>query len=142
MDKSFSMQQIQKTSNLDANLISTQYELNLMADFMRLKYKNPRMKQSQIANQIGLSTSTLQRYRNGINMLSPYRINPNNTNKRTKEGSIGNFDNNSHQESNVKRPQMTSKDLNESQNLIIMLDPLKVKTNWEVVQILKLKNTI
>ena len=32
-----------------------------MADFMKLKYENPRMKQSQIANQIGLSTSTLQR---------------------------------------------------------------------------------
>ena len=56
-----------------------------MAHFMRLKYENPRMKQSQIANQIGLSTSTLQRYRNDINMLSPYRSNPNNTNKRTKK---------------------------------------------------------
>ena len=85
MDKSFSLQQIQKTSNFDANLISRQYKLNLMADFMKLKYKNPRMKQSQKANQIGLSTSTLQRYRNRINMLSPYRINPNNTNKRTKK---------------------------------------------------------
>ena len=72
MNNTFSLQQIQKTSNLDANLISRQYKLNLMADFMRLKYENPRMKQSQIANQIGLSTSTLQRYRNDINMLSPY----------------------------------------------------------------------
>ena len=35
-----------------------------MADFMRLKYESPRTKQSQISNQIGLSTSTLQRYRN------------------------------------------------------------------------------
>ena len=52
------MQQIQKTSNLDANLISRQYKQNLMADFKRLKYENPRMKQSQIANQIGLSSST------------------------------------------------------------------------------------
>ena len=56
-----------------------------MADFVRLKYENPRMKQSQIANQIGLSTSTLQRFRNDINMLSPYRINPINTSKRTKK---------------------------------------------------------
>ena len=61
MNISFSLQQIQKTSNLAANLISKQYKLNLMADFMRLKNENPRMKQSQIANQIGLSTSTLQR---------------------------------------------------------------------------------
>ena len=75
------MQQIQKTSNLDANLITRQYKLNLMADFMRLKYENPTIKQSQTANRIGLSTSTLQRYRNDINMLFPYRINPNNTNK-------------------------------------------------------------
>ena len=40
MNNSFSLQQIQKTSNLDANLISRQYKLNLMADFMRLKYEN------------------------------------------------------------------------------------------------------
>ena len=45
-----------------------------MADFMRIKDENPRMKQSQIANQIGLSTSTLQRYRNDINLLSPSEL--------------------------------------------------------------------
>ena len=78
MNNSFSLQQIQKTSNLDANLISRQYKLNLMADFMKVKYENPKMKQSEIANQLGMSSSTLQRYRNDINMLSPYRISPNN----------------------------------------------------------------
>ena len=75
MNNSFSLQQIQKTSNLDANLKSRQYQLNLMADFMRTKYENPKMGQSEIANQLGLSSSTLQRYRNDINMLSSYRIN-------------------------------------------------------------------
>ena len=84
MNNNFSLQQIQKTSNLDANLISRQYKLNLMADFMKVKYENPRMKQSEIANQLGMSSSTLQRYRNDINMLSPYRISPNNTKKRPK----------------------------------------------------------
>ena len=59
MNKSFSLQQIQKTSNLDANLISRQYKLNLMADFMRLKYENPKKKQSEIANQLTLSSSTI-----------------------------------------------------------------------------------
>ena len=82
MNNNFSIQQIQKTSNLDANLISRQFKLNLMADFMKLKYENPRMRQSEIANQLGMSSSTLQRYRNDINMLSPYRISPNNTKKR------------------------------------------------------------
>ena len=53
MSNSFSLQQIQKTSNLDANLIYRQYKLNLIADFMRVKYENPRMRQSEIANQLG-----------------------------------------------------------------------------------------
>ena len=116
MNNSFSLQQIQKTSNLDANLISRQYKLNLMAVFMRVKYENPKMKQSQIANQLGLSSSTLQRYRNDINMLSPYRIHPNNTNKRTKKVKNTTFDNDLHRESDVKRPQMTSSELKTTSN--------------------------
>ena len=81
MNNNFSLQQIQKTSNLHANLISRQYKLNLMADFMKVKYENPRLKQSEIADRLGMSSSTLQRYRYDINMLSPYRISPNNTKK-------------------------------------------------------------
>ena len=88
MNNNFSLQQIQKTSNLDANLISRQYKLNLMADFMKVKYENPTMKQSEIANQLGMSPFTIQRYRNDINMLSPYRISPNNTKKRSKKAKI------------------------------------------------------
>ena len=84
-NSSFSVQQIKKTSNLDANLISRQNKLNLMADFMRVKYENPKMKHSETAKSLSLSSSTLQRYRNDISMLSPYRINPNNTNKQTKK---------------------------------------------------------
>ena len=102
MNNNFSLQQIQKISNLDANLISRQYKLNLMADFMRVKYENPKLKQSEIANQLGLSSSTLQRYRNDINMFSPYRINPNNTNKRTKKVENTNFDNNSSRDPDLK----------------------------------------
>ena len=116
MNNSFSLQQIQKTNNLDANLISRQYKLNLMADFMKVKYENPRMKQSEIANQIDLSNSTLQRYRNDINMLSPYRINPNINHKRTKKVRNTDFDNDSHHDTDVKRPQMTSNDLKRPQS--------------------------
>ena len=103
MNNNFSLQQIQKTSNLDANLISRQYKLNLMADFMKVKYENPRMRQSEIANQLGMSSSTLQRYRNDINMLSPYRISTNNVKKRTKKAKIDDI-------GDLKRPQMTSND--------------------------------
>ena len=102
MNNTFPLQQIQKTSNIDANLLSRQYKLNLMADFMRLKYENPKMKQSEIANHLRLSSSTIQRYRNDINMLSPYRIHPNNTNKRSKKVQNTDFDNNSHNETDVK----------------------------------------
>ena len=115
MSNTFSLQQIQKTSNLDANSISRQYKLNLMADFMRLKYENPKLKQSEIANQLSLPSSTLQRYRNDINMLSPYRIDPNNTNKRSKKVKKTDFENDTQPNHDNKRPQMTSNNLKSSQ---------------------------
>ena len=51
-----------------------------------------------------MSTSTIQRRRNDINMYSPYRINPNNVKKRPKKAKI--VDN-----GDLKRPQLTSNDL-------------------------------
>ena len=116
MNNNFSLQQIEKTSSLDANLISRRYKLNLTADFMRIENENPKMKQSEIANQLSLSSSTIQRYRNYINLLSPYRINQNNTNIRIKKIETTNSDNDSHHEADVKRPQMTSNDLKRPQS--------------------------
>ena len=121
MNNNFFLQQIARTSNLDANLLSPQYKLNLMADFMRVKYENPKLKQGEIANQLGLLTSTLQRCRNDINMLSSYRIHPNNTIKRTKTAKNTNFDNNSHHEQDLK---MTSTDLKTTSK-----EPVKNKRN-------------
>ena len=116
MNNSFSLQQIQKTSNLDANLISRQYKINLMAEFMRLKYENLKMKQSEIANQLSLSSSTIQRYGNDINMHSSYRIQPNNiNNKRIKKAKNTISDNNSQPNHDDKRPQTTSNDLKTTQ---------------------------
>ena len=120
MNNNFSLQQIQKTSNLDANLISRQYKLNLMADFMRVKYENPKMKQSEIANQLGMSSSTLQRYRNDINMLSPYRTNSNNVKKRTQKVKIDDI-------TDLKRSQMTSNDVKTTSNESIKNKKNKLK---------------
>ena len=78
---------------------------------MRTKYENPEMKQSEIANQLGLSSSTLQRCRNDIQMLSPYRIQLNNTNKPANKTSNTNFNNDSYRQPDVKRPQLTSNDV-------------------------------
>ena len=114
MNISFSLQQISRTGNLDSYLISSQYKLNLMGDFMRVKYENLKMKQSEIANQLGYSTSTLQRYRNDIKMFSSYRIQANNTKKQRKKTSNANSKTiyiatlNS---KDLKRPQKTSNDL-------------------------------
>ena len=57
-------------------------------------------------------------------MLSPYRINPNNSNKRTKKGSSTNFNNNFHPNHDVKRPQRTSNDLKTTSN-----EPVENKKN-------------
>ena len=115
MNNSFSLQQISRTGNFDSILISRQYKQNLMADFMRLKYENPKLKQSEIADQLSYLTSILQRFRNEKNMLSPYTIQPNNKNKQTKKTSNTNFDKNSHREPDVQRPQMTSNELKATQ---------------------------
>ena len=49
-------------------------------------------------------------------MLSPYRVHPNNTKERTTKVKYTNFDNNSHREHDLKRPQMTSNDLRKPQS--------------------------
>ena len=41
MNNSFSLQQTSETGNLDSNLITRQYNLNLMSKFMHNKLENP-----------------------------------------------------------------------------------------------------
>ena len=84
MNNTLSLAEINKTANMDPNQITRHYRLKLMNDFMNIKYQNPKMKQSEIASQLKMSTSSIQRYRNEINMLSPYRIDPNNVKKQQK----------------------------------------------------------
>ena len=83
-----------------------------MADFQRVNYGNSKMKQSEITNRLGYSSSTLQRYRDDVYMVSPYRIQ---SKKRTNHASNTNFDKNSHTNHDVKRPQMTSNYLKTTQ---------------------------
>ena len=102
---------------MDPNMITRHYKLKLMNDFMHIKYQNPKMKQFEIADHLKMSSSTLQRYKNDINMISPYRTTPNNVkkqSKKTKIDDIGDF----------KRPQMTSNDLKTTSN-----EPVKIKKN-------------
>ena len=111
MNNTFSLQQISRTSNLDSILISRQYKLNLTADFMRVNYENPKLKQSEIANQLGCSTNTLQRYRNDINMLHHTeftRITPINEQKTLKILILTTIHTVTMTSKDLKRPQWSS----------------------------------
>ena len=94
---------------MDPNMLTKHYKLKLMNDFMNIKCQNPKMTQSEISSQLNMSSSTIKRYRNDINMLSPYRINPNNVKKQQKKTKIEN-------NGGPKRAQLTSNDLKTTSN--------------------------
>ena len=73
-----------------------------MARSMELKSIDAKLKQSQIAKLLGCSSSTLQRYRQDINMLSPYRNPLFNTSERKQNISNTNRDYDSQRERDVK----------------------------------------
>ena len=104
-----SLNEINKNSTMDPNMLTKYYKLKLMNDFMNIKYQNPKMTQSQISSQLNMSLSTLQRHRNDINMISPYRNSPNNVKKRPKKAKIDDI-------GDLKRPQMTSNDVKTTSN--------------------------
>ena len=104
-----SLNEINKNSNMNPNMLTKYYKLKLMNDFMNIKDQNPKMTQSEISSQLNMSLSTIQRYRNDINMISPYRINPNNVKKRSKKVKIDDI-------GDLKRPNLTSNDLKTTSN--------------------------
>ena len=109
MNNTPSLNEINKNSTMDPNMLTKYYKLKLMKDFMNIKYQNPKMSQSEISSKLKISPSTIQRYRNDINMLSPYRINLKNVKKQRKKTKIDNND-------DLKRPYLTSNDLKTTSN--------------------------
>ena len=120
MNHTPSLNEINKNSSMDPNMLTKYYKLKLMNDFMYMKYQNPKLKQSELANNLNISSSTIQRYRNDINMLSPYRISPNNVKKRTKKAKIDDI-------GDLKRPQMTSNDVKTTLNETVKNKKNKLK---------------
>ena len=94
---------------MNPNMLTKYYKLKLMNDFMNIKYQNPKMTQSEISSQLNMSSSTIKRHRNDINMLSPYRNNPNNVKKQSKKAKIDDI-------GGPKRAQLTSNDLKTTSN--------------------------
>ena len=84
MNKTFTIDQLSKSETIDPNSINRLYKKNTMLDFMEIRSNNRRMTQKQICDQLGFSDSTLKRYRNDINMNSPYNRN-NYKKKKTKQ---------------------------------------------------------
>ena len=66
MNNTSSLEQTFQIGNHDSNLITGQYNSDLMARFLENKSMIPRLKQDQIAIKLGCSCSTLKRYRNDI----------------------------------------------------------------------------
>ena len=120
MNNAPSLNEINKTANTDPNLLTRHYKLKLMNDFMHIKYQNPKLKHSEVSNQLGMSSSTLQRYRTDLNMLWPYRINPNNVKKRPKKAKIDNI-------GDLKRPETTSNDFKTTSNELVKTKQNKLK---------------
>ena len=83
-----------------------QFKLYLISRFLDIKPVNPKLRQDQIAKELGFSRSTSQRYRNDINMLSPYKI-PINSHKRRQKILNTNLDDNSNGDHDLK---LTSND--------------------------------
>ena len=52
----FSVEQVSKTGNLNANLILPQYKLDLISRYMELNSNNPNLRQDQIAKKLGFQT--------------------------------------------------------------------------------------
>ena len=72
MSNNFTMDQLTKVESIDPNSINRLYKVNLMLNFMEIRSNNPKMTQKQICNQLGFSDSTIKRYRDDIQMDSPY----------------------------------------------------------------------
>ena len=111
-NNTFSLEQIAKAGDLNAELIMRQNQLDKMDKFMEIKYMAPKLKQSEIAKELAISTSLLQRYRREVNMHWPYKIlQSSNTHTRKQNAS-------NHTEHDLKKTsndlKMTSNDLKQT----------------------------
>ena len=84
MNKRFSYDNMLKARLIEPNDIIRTYKLDHCCDFMDEKYNNPKLTHKEICNRLQLSDRTIRRFRDDINMNSPYRIN-NNKKKKPKQ---------------------------------------------------------
>ena len=75
MNKRFAYENMIKSRLLEPSDIIGTFKLDRCCDFMEEKYNNPRLFRKEICNRLQLSDRSIRRFRNDINMESPYRIN-------------------------------------------------------------------
>ena len=75
MNKRFSYDNMIKSRSIEPSDIIRTFKLDRCCDFMEEKYNHPKLTQKQICDQLGVTDRTIRRFRNDINMDSPYRIN-------------------------------------------------------------------
>ena len=71
----FTIDMAGKSEILNSNSILRLYKQKLMLKFMEIKSNEPKLTQKQISMQLGFSDSTIKRYKDDINMHSPYNRN-------------------------------------------------------------------
>ena len=74
MKKTYSLSENSKMGSFNSSLIVRQHKLDLMARFMEIKASNARFTQNEFALELGYSSTSVKRYRNDVNMPSPYRV--------------------------------------------------------------------
>ena len=53
MNNTFSLEKISRTGYFDIDSLLRQHKLDLMAEFMYIKSTNPRLRQDEVARQLG-----------------------------------------------------------------------------------------
>ena len=122
----FSLEPIPETGNNDFKLKFPQDKLDFMARFKEIESFNPKLRQDQIAKDLGCSSSTLRRYGRDINMFSPNRIPPY-SHKRKQNTSNTNLNDDSHCEYELKGLQKTSNYLKMGSKALITNERSKLK---------------
>ena len=72
MNNNFTIDMAAKSESLNSKSILRLYKQSMMLKFMEIKYNEPKLTQKKIPKQLGFSDSTIKRYRDDIDMDSPY----------------------------------------------------------------------
>lgn len=67
------LNELKLLSDLNPENINNVYKTKMIIDFMNIKIEQPNLSQNQICSKLGISSSTIKRIRQDLNVKSPYR---------------------------------------------------------------------